>query len=153
MKQRERVIQAVRHQQTDFIPFQLDLTQGVYDRLCNYYNDPEFLYTVVGNHLIREKNKNHQPIDSMSYKDIWGVVWNKEQEGGDIGIIRDYVLKEPRVELFTFPEPDAELIKSKCERMSNDYSHLFKIYEIGFSCLKSLDTEGNGQPADRLHVE
>lgn len=69
----------------------------------------------------------------MSHRDIFGVTWYKEQEGGDIGIVRDFIMKEPQIEPYIFPEPDAELIKEKCERIVNNYGNLFKIYEIGFS--------------------
>lgn len=133
MNCRERVIKAIEHKDTGRIPGQLDLTQGVFDKLSDFYGDSDYLYTIAGNHLIREKNKNHKPVDSLSYKDIFGVTWHKEQEGGDIGIIRDFVLKEHRLDYYTFPEPDAELINRKCESMINDHADLFKIYEIGFS--------------------
>lgn len=133
MLQRERVSKAIEHKTTDIIPYQLDLTQGVYEELCEYFGDNNFLYNVVGNHLIREKNKNHCAIDSMSYKDIYGVTWHKEQMGGDIGIVRDFIFKEPDIGLFDFPEPDLGLIKSKCERIVSEHGNLFKIYEIGFS--------------------
>lgn len=133
MNRKERVVQAIEHKNTDILPYQLDLTQGVYEKLNDYYGDSEFLYEIVGNHLIREKNKNHKPIDSMSYKDIYGVTWHKEQEGGDIGVIRDFIMKEPKIAPYIFPEPDAELIKGKCEGIVNNYGNLFKIYEIGFS--------------------
>lgn len=146
MLQRERVISAIEHKKTDIIPYQLDLTQGVYEKLCEYYGDNDFLYNVVGNHLIREKHKNHCAIDSMSYKDIFGVTWFKDQIGGDIGTIRDYIFKEPDIELFTFPEPDVGLIKNKCEKITREFCNLFKIYEIGFSLyerawtLRGMDT-------------
>lgn len=133
MKQKERVVQTIEHRNADILPYQLDLTQGVYEKLKDYYGDSEFLYNIVDNHLIREKNKNHKPVDSMSYRDIFGVTWYKEQEGGDIGIIRDYIIKEARLETYAFPKPDAELIKRKCESMIKDHTNLFKIYEIGFS--------------------
>jgi len=133
MNQKERVIKAIKHENTDMLPYQLDLTQGVYEKLSSYYGDSEFLYTIAGNHLVREKNKNHQPIDSMSFKDIFGVTWYKGQEGGDIGVIRDYIMKEPHIKPYTFPQPDPELIKTKCERMASNHADLFKIYEISFS--------------------
>jgi uroporphyrinogen decarboxylase len=133
MNQRERVIAAIKHKNTDIIPYQLDLTQSVYDKLCDYYGDTEFLYHIVGNHLIREKNKKHTFLDARTYVDIFGVTWYKDQEGGDIGNVKEYIFNEPDIKLFTFPEPDAELIKSKCEMIVNSHPNLFKIYEIGFA--------------------
>ena len=133
MNQRETVIKAIQHKNTDFLPYQLDLTQGVYERLSGYYGDSEFLYTRVGNHLVREKNKNHKSLDAFRYKDIFGVTWHKEQEGGDIGIVKDFVFTEPRIDLFEFPKPDVDLIGKKCKNIVDSHPNLFKIYEIGFS--------------------
>lgn len=133
MDERERVLNTIHHRSTDIIPYQLDLTQSVYEKLSNFYGDDNFLFSIVGNHLIREKNKNHQFIDSRTYKDLFGVIWHKEQEGGDIGTIKEYIFKEPDITNYSFPEPDEELVRGKCERIIKNYCWLFKIYEIGFS--------------------
>ncbi|MHB1485785.1 MAG: uroporphyrinogen decarboxylase family protein [Saccharofermentanales bacterium] len=133
MKKKERVIRTIRHESTEIMPFQLDLTQGVYEKLAGFYGDADFLYDIVGNHLIREKHKNHKYLDSSHYRDIFGVTWDKEQHGGDIGTIRDYIFKEPDNDLFEFPTPDPEFIKRKCEDIVNRHPDLFKIYEISFS--------------------
>lgn len=133
MNKRDRVLKAINHQITDIIPYQLDLTQGVHEKLSAYFGDQDFLYTMVGNHLVREKNKNHQPIDDLTYQDLFGVTWHKEQAGGDIGIIKNYIMMEPQITPYSFPEPDTGLIQSKCERIIKDHDDLFKIYEIGFS--------------------
>ena len=133
MNQRDCVIKSIEHKSTNTIPYQLDLTLSVHEKLCDYYEDDEFLYTNIGNHLIREKNKNHRIIDPLSHQDIFGVIWKKEKEGGDIGIVSDYLLKEPQIEPYVFPKPDAGMIKSKCEHMIANHPSLFKIYEIGFS--------------------
>lgn len=133
MTKKERVVSAIRHKQTDLLPYQLDLTIGVHDKLAAYYGDFQFLYTKAGNHLIREKNKNHKPVDDITYRDIFGVVWHREQAGGDIGIVRDYIMNEPDISLHNFPQPDEKLINIKCQSMIKDNPDLFKIYEIGFS--------------------
>jgi hypothetical protein len=48
MNQRERVIKTIEHKSTDFLPYQLDLTQGVFEKLQYYYGDKEFLNNNVG---------------------------------------------------------------------------------------------------------
>lgn len=133
MNERERVIRAIRRHDTDRIPYQLDLTLGVHDKLTDYYQDGAFLYSRVGNHLIREKNKNHKHIDTRTHQDLFGVIWHQDREGGDIGTISEYFFKEPDITLYSFPEPDVNLIRGKCERIVREYNHLFKIFEIGFA--------------------
>jgi len=133
MNQKERVISAIAHKKTDIIPYQLDLTQGSFHTLSEHYGNDCFLYSYVGNHLIREKNKNHTFIDKKTFVDIFGVTWRLDQEGGDIGNVKGCIFTQPDIKLFDFPEPNAELIKRKCESMINEHPDVFKIYEIGFS--------------------
>ena len=133
MTKRERVINSIHKRNDGCNPYQLDLTLGKQAELAAYFKDDEFLYNHVGNHLIREKNKNHRKIDENRYMDIFGVIWKAEQKGGDIGTVENYVFSKPDISMFTFPVPDETLINEKCERMINNHPDLFKIYEIGFS--------------------
>jgi hypothetical protein len=71
----------------------------VHEKLSLYHGDSVFLHTCAGNHIVRVKNKNHRSIDSLTCKDFFRVVWLGQQDGGDIGIIRDYALKEPDIAL------------------------------------------------------
>jgi len=133
LTKRERVVSAVLHKNTDRIPHQLDLTDRIRQRLALYFEDENFLITKADNHLVREKNKNHQPLGERSYRDIFGVVWEKDQNG-DIGAVRDFCLSDDEFnDTYAFPVPDEALISSKCENMRKETPDLFHIYEIGLS--------------------
>jgi len=133
MTPRHRIINAIKHKQPDKTPYNLDVTLGINDILAAYFGDADYLYTVCGNHIMREKHKNHVFLDDNSYRDLFGVVWDIDRKNGDIGIVREYLLKEPSIGGYKFPEPDRKMIGAKCENLVNNHSERFKIFEIGLS--------------------
>jgi uroporphyrinogen decarboxylase len=48
MTRKERVWKALQHQQTDFIPYQVDFTQQEHDRVADFLHDPGFEPKVMG---------------------------------------------------------------------------------------------------------
>jgi len=131
MTEKERVISAIMHQETDIIPYQLDLTKEVHSKLVKYFNDTNF-YEKTGSHLISEVNESFTELSPNIVKDMYGVVWDREEQQGDFGIIKDYILKEPEFGDYLFPEPDEKRIREKCNRLQENKTK-FKIYDIGFS--------------------
>ncbi|HHV12826.1 MAG TPA: uroporphyrinogen decarboxylase [Clostridiales bacterium] len=130
MNERERVLKALRHEETDIIPFHLDLTNQVHERLVKYYGDEAF-FEKTGSHLAQERNESFVTLSPTTVKDMFGVVWNKEQEG-DFGVVQDYILKEAEFGDYVFPVPDEKLIREKCERLQLQKDK-FRMYIIGFS--------------------
>lgn len=129
---REIVIDTINNKRHEALPYYLDLTDMVRDRLIDYFNDPDF-ESKVGNYLAQERNESFEELDHKRKKDMFGVVWSQEQEG-DFGIVEEYILKESNFDNYTFPEPDEELIREKCEKLvSEENEDLFKLYIIGFS--------------------
>jgi uroporphyrinogen decarboxylase len=50
MTERERVLEAVAHRDTDIVPYQLDFTQRAAEQTAEYLGDPDFMEK-IGNHL------------------------------------------------------------------------------------------------------
>jgi len=121
---------ALNHQKTDKVPYHLDLTEEVYNRMIEYFNDKDF-FSKTGSHLAQERNESFTVLTPTKFKDMFGVVWNREQEG-DFGVVVDYILKEPEFGSYIFPDPDEKLIREKCERLEKK-SDKFRMYIIGFS--------------------
>jgi uroporphyrinogen decarboxylase len=130
MTSRERVLMSLRHEKPDIIPYQLDLTDEVYDRLVEYFKDTNF-FEKTGSHLAQERNESFIVTSGTEFKDMFGVVWNREQEG-DFGVVKDYILKDSEFGEYIFPEPDEKLIRAKCERLEKQKDK-FRMYIIGFS--------------------
>lgn len=130
MTGRERVLMSLKHEKPDITPYQLDLTDEVYARLVEYYKDEDF-FEKTGSHLAQERNESFTVLSPTKFKDMFGVTWNREQEG-DFGIVQDYRLTDAEFGDYVFPKPDEKLIREKCERLQKQKDK-FRMYIIGFS--------------------
>lgn len=132
MSKRQIVIDTIHHKRREVIPYQLDLTHALQQRLAKEFNDPDF-ESKIGNYMVMERNESFVKVDDRRDRDMFGVVWCKDQEG-DFGTVDEYLLKEPTLDGYIFPKPDEALICEKCERLiSEPNKDLFKLYIIGFS--------------------
>ena len=130
MTEKERVVLALSHQQPDKVPYHLDLTDLVYQRLKEYFSDDGF-FSKTGSHLAQERNESFTEVSDKEFYDMFGVLWSREQEG-DFGIVKNRVLENAEIGNYIFPEPDEKLIREKCERLV-DQPDKFTMYIIGFS--------------------
>lgn len=131
MDKHQLVIDTLNKKEREIIPFHLDLSNDVRERLSKYFGDPEF-EDKVGNSLAQERNESFVSLGNYRDKDMFGVVWNKEQEG-DFGVVEHYLLQEPNLDGYTFPQPDEALIRKKCEHLIQNHKDQFTMYIIGFS--------------------
>ena len=127
---RERVLKALRHEQPEIIPYHLDLTDLVYKRMQEYYRDDDF-FSKMGSHLAQERNESFTKVSETEFYDMFGVLWNSEQEG-DFGIVTNRVFDNAEFGDYVFPEPDEKLIREKCVRLEKQPDQ-FTMYIIGFS--------------------
>ena len=130
MNARERVIKTLKHEKTDIIPYNLDLTDEVHERLVKYFDDENFM-DKTGSHLAQERNESFIALSKTKFKDMFGVLWNRDQEG-DFGVVQDYIFTEAEFGDYVFPKPDEKLIREKCERLQKRDDQ-FRMYIIGFS--------------------
>ena len=99
MTRRERVLQAIRHQPTDMVPYEVLLTSQERKELEKYTGNPDYLST-VGNHIsiqwYSETMTETEP-GSEIFCDTWGVYWDKSSIEKDIGLIKGVLLEEPDI--------------------------------------------------------
>ena len=131
MKPRDLVLQSLAHRRPPVLPFQLDLTDDTRARLAAYFKDERF-EDGIGSALGQERNEILTDLDDSHLRDMFGVVWTREQKG-DFGVVQDYILTEPDFGGYRFPEPDEASIRAKCERLAARRGELFTMYIIGFS--------------------
>ncbi len=74
MTPRERVLKSLSHQQTDILPYQLDLTDEVHARMAGYLGDDEF-HEKTGSHLAQERNESFTVVSPKEFRDMFGVLW------------------------------------------------------------------------------
>jgi len=131
MNPRELVLEAIAKRQPPTVPYQLDITEAVRARLAAYFNDPDFEDS-LGNALAQERNEIIEEIGNNEVRDMFRVVWSREQKG-DFGIVKRPLLSEPAFGGYRFPEPEEASIRAKCARLVARKSEQFTIYNIGFS--------------------
>jgi uroporphyrinogen decarboxylase len=131
MNPRELVLEALAKRTPPTVPYQLDLTEEVQSRLAGYFKDPGFQDS-LGIALAQERNELMETISPEEIRDMFGVVWSREQKG-DIGVVRGQILPEPELGNYCFPEPDEKSIRAKCERLASKRDSQFTMYIIGFS--------------------
>ncbi|HUS80039.1 MAG TPA: uroporphyrinogen decarboxylase family protein [Armatimonadota bacterium] len=110
MTRRERVIAAVRHEETDQVPWNLMWVPAIGDRLAEHFGTTH-LHDAVGNHIYIVAGAARKPLyaDPAEYgptiTDDFGVVW--ETTTRDRGHVLEYPLTEPTLRGSDFPDPDA----------------------------------------------
>lgn len=105
MTRKERVIKAIHHQETDIIPYTVDIYDDVREKLKNHYNDPDFEQK-LGGHLVFACAGGF-PVEGWAGQNIWrdnfGVRWDKTWDKG-VGIVMENIVDEDNLDGFPFPD-------------------------------------------------
>lgn len=131
MTKREAVLKALRHEDVRPVPYNLAMTEQVASSMRELTKDPLF-EEHAGSYLTMETDGAFCDLGSGLMRDNFGVVWDRGAQDGDIGVVSDYLLKEPTLNGYPFPEPDEADIRAKCERLAARRD-LFRMFGIGFS--------------------
>jgi uroporphyrinogen decarboxylase len=135
MTNRDRIINAILHRQTDIIPYNINFTQQAYDKVSKYLNDNEF-GDKLNNHISTVYYDGRpKEISSRSgyFIDDFGVTWNRNGADKDIGVVDGYVLKEASMDGYSFPQVDEKDLKMKLEKLISASDNNFKLFDFGFT--------------------
>jgi len=135
MRKRERVIAALTHQETDFIPYQIDFTHQAWETMAKYYNDNDFA-SKIGNHIASSSYwGDPSPIPDRPgyYQDDFGVVWNRSGADKDVGVVEKILIPEPDMSGYTFPQVPEKRIRERIENTLANAGDRFTFAEITFS--------------------
>ncbi len=135
MTRRDRVLQAIRHQETDTVPYNVGLTQQARDRLLRFTGDSGYVER-IGNHLeIVYYDGYLQELAHRAgyWQDHFGVVWNRNGADKDIGAIEGLVLQTPSLTGYRFPLLDEARIRHEYATAVAQAGDRCLIGAIGFS--------------------
>lgn len=93
-----------------------DLDGVLQNHILQLGSDIGFFEDLGGNHL----------------KDVFGVIWDRTIDK-DIGSPIGYVIQDPSLEKYTFPDPLDQRYFDDIERKIENKPDLFRVFEIGFS--------------------
>jgi uroporphyrinogen decarboxylase len=102
---RERVQQAIRHSQPDYVPYHFSYTSLARRKLENFYGTQD-LDSALNNHVVKYKPRCDDYLVEVGpdlWRDEFGVVWNKKG-GMDIGTVVNCVFEARSLEGYTFPD-------------------------------------------------
>lgn len=136
MTRRERVIKALRHEETDFTPYHLDFTEQALEQLIEYTGDPQ-IEEKLGAHLKYQQYWGWptELSDKPGYfKDEFGVVWNRNGADKDIGLPDEYQIEDLEESDYQFPVCDEARLRAECAELTKDKDadDRFTMYGFGF---------------------
>jgi len=104
MTPKERVARAVAHQETDFTPYNLGFDGDLRDRLVALTGDERFDRDLISHFAYASIGypETAERVDANHYTDAFGVIW-EEAIAGELGVVRDPILKEPSLRGYEFP--------------------------------------------------
>jgi uroporphyrinogen decarboxylase len=135
MTKRERIIAAVNHKQTDFVPYEVGFTHQEYEKVSQYLNDDQF-GAKIGNHIdsvYYDGYLSEVTPGSGYWKDDFGVLWNRNGADKDIGVIDGFVISEPDKKRIKMPELDEKRLRRDYEALMVNKKDTFRFGSIGFS--------------------
>lgn len=130
---RERVWQAIRHEQPDIVPYQINLTIPARARLEAHYGTTE-LDDVLGNHIVRYKSRlEYEPLPEPGmFVDEWGVVWNRSIDA-DLGVPENRVLQTRDLATLVVPDPLDPRRYARLPVFFAKNADRFKLFSVSFS--------------------
>ena len=136
MKNRERVIAAIKHEQPDKTPHNVFFTGEMLDKMIAYTGNNNYINT-INNHIIKASLRKPQvPVEGMPehFIDEFGVIWNKSGADKDIGVVHEYMLNDPEMIYDYEPPPvDEDFIHAQCKRLTETKGDNFAYVSIGFT--------------------
>jgi uroporphyrinogen decarboxylase len=133
MTKRDVIKCVLEGQRPPYVPWSLGFTQEAKDKLRAHYAPVE-LEDALQNHLLKLGSDIgfFTDLSNDCVQDVFGVVWDRSVDK-DIGNVKGYVLPEPTLSGYTFPDPlDPRFFADIPARIAQ-YSDRFRVFQIGFS--------------------
>ena len=134
MTRRDLVIAAFNHQETNPVPYHVELTEQSRDNLTAYTGDPssaDNLPTCL--HYIDYWGwPTELPGRSGYFRDAFGVVWNRNGADKDIGVIDKPQIADLSERSYVFPKADTARLRRDIEELLATKEDKFTFMGFGF---------------------
>ncbi|OGV83566.1 MAG: hypothetical protein A3K19_19745 [Lentisphaerae bacterium RIFOXYB12_FULL_65_16] len=132
MTPRERVIAAINHRETDFVPYMLPIEAEPVGRLDAHYGGPSWRQRIVNHYVTAAPDWGYRGDAVKPYTDKYGTTW----QGMNIFHITEPRLSEPTLEGYRPPTDKEMLPDARFEEMKKwvaDNHDRFTIAGMGLS--------------------
>lgn len=140
MTRREAVIAALRHEETEPVPFHAEFTAQEYENMVRYTGDKNF-YEKYGGYLHYMQYWGYpaeRPDRKDCFTDDFGVTWNRSGADKDIGVVDEPSIPEPDIRLYRQPYLNEKRIRAECGKLLASKGDKFCFAGIGFSLFERL---------------
>lgn len=136
MTRKDRIKAAMAHQETDFVPFQIDCLSAAERKLKEHFGESD-LNEVIGNHIAMFEPSYYsifikKYLDKNRFVDAFGATWELKPNE-DIGTVMDNPLKEPSLKGYDFPDAQKVMDLDNIPDFIESNNDKFIIGAIGFS--------------------
>jgi uroporphyrinogen decarboxylase len=106
MTPRERVLRTLAHEQTDIVPYTIEITQPVDEALVAHYGSPAYRERIVQHYAVLSPGFTGvaETLPDGTFRDVFGGRW----EAKNILHQLEYGLKEPSLEALLWPDVSKE---------------------------------------------
>jgi uroporphyrinogen decarboxylase len=127
------VWQAIRHEQPDRVPYQINTTIPARAKLETHFGTKD-LDGLLGNHVVRYKSRlEYEPLPEPGMaRDEWGVVWNKTVDK-DLGVPDNQVLPARDLAPLVVPDPHDPRRYAGLPAFFSANPHRFRMFSVSFS--------------------
>ena len=133
MTKREVIKSVLDGEKPPYVPWSFKFTQEPKELLQKHYGVDD-LDVPLGNHILNLGN-DYGFFDYLGdnlYQDVFKVIWDRTVDK-DIGDVKGYVLSEPTLANYTFPNPHDPRFYDNIESEIEKKPDLFRCFQIGFS--------------------
>jgi uroporphyrinogen decarboxylase len=133
MTKREIIRAVLDGQKPPYVPWSCGFTKAACAKLQPYFAPVE-LEVALQNHFVKLGSDIgfFTDLGNNRVRDVFGVVWDRSIDK-DIGNVEGFILSEPTLEHYTFPDPlDQRFFADIPERIAK-YIDRFRVFQIGFS--------------------
>lgn len=127
MTRKERVLRSIRHEELDFLPYQIEIDPSVSKRVGEYLNNADFADAIEQHKIGASARPPHLEEDDGFYTDAWGCRFQK----GNIFHLVDPPLKEPSLGGYEFPDFTRDELYEHIPEFFEKYNDRFTIFGLG----------------------
>ena len=131
---KERVKKAINREETDIIPYTVDMFIDIKEKLAKYYNDSDF-ENKIENHLLFVSASGFPKeceVEPGIFQDNFGVRWDRRIDRG-CGVVCGTLVNEDNFNDFEFPNPNDENLYAHLKNTIDINSDKFIVAAIGLS--------------------